>query len=134
MEPHRQGYPLSTSPIGRSEHGMTLIGMLIVIALVGMLGLAVIKIVPLYLERMRITAVLNDSRAELSSGPISATSLRGSLDSRFYVENVDLERDELQISREGEGYEIHVKKELRAPYFGGLWFLILVDEKIEIAQ
>jgi hypothetical protein len=113
---------------------MTLIGMLIVIALVGMLGLAVIKIVPLYLERMRITAVLNDSRAELSTGPVSATSLRSSLNSRFYVENVDLERDELQITREGDGYEVRVQKELRTPYLGGLWFLILVDEKIEIAQ
>jgi Tfp pilus assembly protein FimT len=134
MEPYRQGNRLIAHPARRAQRGITLIGLLFVVALVGLLGLAAVKIAPLYIERMRIGSVLADLQTELNTGTTTAAAIRSSLESRLYIENVEIEDDDVEISREGEGYRVRVNKELRTPYLADLWFLVVVDEQIEIAQ
>lgn len=135
MESHRTGDRL----IGRSRHGqtgITLIGFLLVAALVGFLGLAVIKIVPLYLEKMRIGTVLSDLQDELGSGGNTPASIKNALDNQFYIEALsDLTASEYKIERSNSGgYTVSINREARAPFFADLYFVVVIDEQVEISR
>ena len=52
----------------RRQAGITAIGFLLLAAIFGGIGLAVMKIVPLYMEKIRIGTVLEDLQVELAAG------------------------------------------------------------------
>lgn len=116
------------------QSGMTLIGFLVLAIVVGIVGLAVLKIVPLYLERMKIDAVLVDVEQELAIGGNSVQTIRNALNNRLYIEAVTVEASEMDIKREGEGYTVRIDKQLREPFLADLWFVLMIERQIEIAR
>ena len=135
MESNRSEHQLKRHPRARKQTGITLIGFVLLAAVFGTVGLAVLKIVPLYMERMRITRVLEDLQEELATGGNSAQSIKIALDSRMYVENLSrLEPDELEITRTGEGFLVHVNRESRTSFLADLYFVIAIDDQIEISR
>ena len=135
MESHRARNRLTGQPLACRQGGITLIGLLMVVAFIGVIGLAVIKIVPLYMEKMRIGTVLSDLQEELGAGGNSPASIRVALNNQFYVESLrDLQPDEVKIERKGEGYSIQINREARAPFFGDLYFVVVIDEQVEISR
>lgn len=133
MESNRAGHRLRAAP-PRREAGITLIGLAFLVAVFGAIGLAVLKIVPLYLERMKIMTVLEDVRTELGTGGNTVQGIRYALDNRFYIESVTVERSEVDVVREGEGYAVRIDKELREPFFADLWFVVVIDEEVQISR
>jgi len=133
MESNRKRHRVTAVPM-RRQSGITVIGFVLLAAIFGAIGLAVLKIVPLYLEKMRVKTVLEDVRDELSVGQNSVQSIRLALEARFYVENLSIPRDEIEISRVGEGYLIHVKREARASFIADLSFVVDIDQQIEITR
>lgn len=134
MESNRQGYPVMRPVSRRRQSGITVIGFLILAAIFGAIGLAVLKIVPLYLEKMRITRVLDDVRTEMTAGTNSIQSIRLALNARFYVENLTIPANEILIAREGEGYTVRVVREARAPFVADLSFVVDIDQQVEIGR
>jgi hypothetical protein len=133
MESDRTGHSMRRSS-PRRQAGVTVIGFLLLAAVFGAIGLAVLKIVPLYLEKMRVRTVLEDLQTELSSGTNSVQSIRLALEARLYVENLRIPREEVQIAREGEGYVIRIDREARAPFIADLSFVVDIDEQIELGR
>lgn len=131
MESHRQEYPVSAR---HREAGITVIGFLLLAVIFGLIGFAIIKIVPLYMERMRVQTVLEDLKDELSGASNTALSIRQALDARFYVENLDVPREEIAISRSGNGWLIQITREARAPFIADLSFVVDIDEQIELGR
>lgn len=135
MESNRTGNRLSRSSMPRRQSGITLIGMLLLAAVFGIVGLAVLKIVPLYMQKMRVETVLEDLQVELASGGNTAQSIRIALEQRFYVENLPpLDSSELEIARSSEGYSVTVNRESREPFLADLYFLVAINEQVEIAR
>jgi len=119
----------------KRQSGITLIGFLLLAAVFGVVGLAGMKIVPLYLEKMSVGTVLEDLQNELATGGNTIQTIKIALDSRFYVENLPpLQSNEFEIRREGEGYSLTINRESRAPFLADLYFVVAIDEQIEIAR
>ena len=134
MESHWTGNRL-IGPSRRRQGGLTLIGFLLVAAFVGFIGLAVIKIVPLYMQKMRIDTVLSDIKDELSTGGNTPASIKNSLDDHFYIEALkDLTADEYKIERSTNGFTVTINREARAPFFADLYFVVVIDEQVEISR
>lgn len=135
MESNRTRNQLTRLPRKRRQAGITLIGFLLLAAVFGSFGFAILKVVPLYMESMRIDRVLRDLQEELATGGNTARGIELALDSRFYVENLEgLEGDELEIVREGEGYTVKVNRESRALFLDDLYFVVMIDRQVEIAR
>jgi Tfp pilus assembly major pilin PilA len=135
MEPNRTGNQLIRSPRGSRQRGITVIGFLLLAVVFGVVGLAVLKIVPLYMEKMRVGTVLSDLQSELATGGNTAQGIRIALEQRMYVENLrPLTANELNITREGEGYTVHVSRESREPFLADLFFVVVIDEQVEISR
>ena len=135
MESHRHGNRLIGRPRKRRQAGITLIGFLLLAAVFGTVGLAVLKIVPLYMEKMRVNTVLEDLQEELGTGGNSIPAIMNALNSRFYIENLkELTADEVDIVRQGEGFMVTVNRESRASFLADLYFVVVINEQVEISR
>jgi hypothetical protein len=118
----------------RREAGITVIGFLLLAVVFGMIGFAIIKIVPLYMQRMRVQTVLEDLQTELSGGANTATSIRQELTDRFYIENLRVPREEIAVTRSGDGWLVRVQREARSSFIADLSFVVDIDEQIELSR
>jgi hypothetical protein len=133
MEPNRTTYRVSAGSRCR-QAGMTAIGFLFIALVFGLIGLAGLKITPLYLQKMRLEAVLSDMEQEMRGSGKSAQGVRLELESRLYVEGLQVPRENVSIRQVRDGYQVHVQQENRTPFLADLWFLVMVDEQVEIGR
>ena len=135
MESDRKGCALNVRRPRHREAGITVIGFLLLAVVFGVIGFAIIKIVPLYMQRMRVQTVLEDLQQELAGGDTNTgSSIRLALEARMYVENLKIPREEIAIAREGDGWLVHVTHEARASFLADLSFALDIDEQIEIGR
>jgi hypothetical protein len=134
MGPNRTKYRLGRVEDIRRQRGITVLGFMILAGIFGAIGLAGLKITPLYLQKMRLEAVLDDVARELPGSGKGPQGIRLELESRFYIEGVKVPRQNVDIRQSRAGYEIHVQHENRTPFLADLWFVVVIDETVEIAR
>ena len=133
MEPHRHGHRMSRST-RHAQAGITALGLLILGSLVGVVGLAVMKVTPMYIKNMRMTTILNDVKNEMSGQAATPQGIRNELFRRFSVEDIDLGNDEVKIAQSKNGYSLRVQFENRAPYVADIYLVVAYDEQVEITR
>jgi hypothetical protein len=117
-----------------SQAGITALGLLILAMLVGVVGLAALKLTPMYIKNMRISTILEDVGRELSGQNANPQSIRNELTRRFIVEDIRLTSDELKITQSKGGYSLRVQYEERAPYVADIYLLVAYDKQVEITR
>lgn len=133
MESYRQGHRLTVAARSR-QAGITVLGFLLLAALFGVVGLAAIKLVPMYLQNMRLSTVLDDVEMELSGQGATPANIQHELDRRFAVEGIRLPRDHVKITQGKSGYQVRIQYENRALYVADLWLLVAFDKQVEIKR
>jgi len=123
-------------PVARDrQRGITFLGLLILAALVGVVGLAAMKVTPMYIMNMRLSKSLDDTAAEFNrDGGATIQGIQTSLAKRFDIEQVDLPKDAIKIAPSKSGYSVRITFENRAPYVANLWLLVLFDKSVEIKK
>ena len=80
---HNQGSKALRPGSGRSalrrEGGMTTLGMIIIIALVGVFAFAGIRLTPVYLNYMKVLGVINGVQDEFDGANASRSAIRSSI-------------------------------------------------------
>ena len=123
-----------TAATRHSQAGITALGFLILALLVGVVGLAVVKLTPIYIKNMRMSQVLNDVRDELAGQGSTAVTIRNEFSRRFAIEDIRLARDALQITQSKYGYAVRVQYEERAPYIADIYLMVAFDKQVEITR
>jgi len=117
-----------------AQKGMTTLGMMIVLAIVASAGYAGFQLFPFYMEHFKIVQVLADVKKGLDGQNPTTTEVRKSLQSRLYIEAVQLPLDEFTISRGKVGILLEAAYEKRAPYIGNVYLVTVFDESVEIVR
>jgi hypothetical protein len=133
MESHRQGRRLITAPRSR-QRGITFLGLMILAVLVGVVGLACIKVVPMYVMDLKLSKALEGISEDLNGKEVSAQSIQYALAKRFSVEDVNLPKDSIKVAPSKNGYAVRIQYENRAPYLGDVWLMIVYDKTVEIKK
>ena len=133
MESHRQGHRMTAST-RHSQAGITALGLLILALLVGVVALAVMKVTPMYIKKMRMTTILDDIQQELSGGAATPQAIRNELARRFSVEDINLDVDAFKITQSKNGYSLRVQYEDRAPYVADIYLVLAYDKQVEITR
>ena len=79
-----------------SQAGITALGFLILAILVGVVGLGVMKVVPMYIKNMRMDTILAGIQKEMSGQGANPQSIRYALAKRFSVEDIHMDADKIQ--------------------------------------
>ena len=133
MESHRQGRRLVTAPRSR-QRGITFLGLLILAVLVGVVVLAGIKLVPMYINDMKLSKALEGIPEELNGKEVTIQSIQYALYKKFSVEDINLPKDSIKVAPSKNGFALRVQYENRAPYVGDIWLMIVFDKTVEIKK
>jgi hypothetical protein len=132
MESHRQGNRVTTC-VRHRQDGITVIGFLIIASLFGVVGLGALKLVPMYMQNMRLSTILEDMQSEFNGEP-TPVGIQRELYKRFAVEGINLPADNIKINQGKNGYQVRIQYENRAPYVADVWLLVAFDKQVEIRR
>lgn len=133
MESNRLGGRMTT-PARHAQAGITALGFLILATLVGVVGLAVMKVTPMYIKNMRMNTILADVEREMSGQNATPQGIRNELARRFSVEDINLDIDALKITQSKNGYTLRVAYEERASYVADIYLMVAYDKQVEIRR
>ena len=133
MESYRQGHRVMGTPLPHRQAGVTALGFLILATLVGVVGLAAIKVTPMYIKNMRMTTILENIQRELNGQSPSPVSIRQAFGKQFSVNDVnDVDIEAIKITQNKDGYAVRVQYENRAPYVADIYLVVAYDKQVEI--
>lgn len=120
--------------MNRNQHGITLLGFLIVLIVVGIFAFVAMRLFPVYTEFLSVRSDMQEVADQPGSSNISLSEVRKSLDKRFYisyVESVDL-KEHVKLERTGNVQKLTVAYEVRKPLAYNLDFVAKFEHSVEM--
>ena len=118
------------------QSGMTFLGLLVLIVVVGSWVYAAMRVVPLYLNYMKVAGTLEKVRDEYDSNPGTTESMiRYAIQRHFDIEMVNEEvfsYDDVTIKKAGGNFKLTAAYEDTAPFVANIYFLVAFDKTVEI--
>ena len=117
------------------QQGITLFGLIALLIVLGLLGFAGLKLVPIYLEQMKIAGILNDVKFALDGQSPSLQVIKSEINKRLNIEMVrdmDTRAKDFKITKSANGYMLHAKYERRTPYLANIYLVVTFDRSVEI--
>lgn len=117
------------------QQGMTFLGILVLVIVVGAWVYAGIRLVPKYLEYMRVAATLEKVRDEYDSNPgTTEFMLRKAVERHFDIEMVEIiTSNDIQIKKEGGTFTMRAAYDDTVPLVSNISFLVEFDKTVEVA-
>jgi len=115
----------------KKSSGMTLIGFIFVLMIVGLFAYAGFKLVPHYVEFEGVKDSMKTLQKQWGGG--SPAQIRKDLDRIFYTSYVDsVKPQHVKVVRGNGGYVVTVKYDVREPFIGNLDFLMHFQNQVTL--
>ena len=116
------------------QRGMTFLGILVLVVVVGGWVYAGIRLVPKYLEYMRVAETLEQVRDEFDSNPGSTEfMIRKAIERRFDIEMVEvITSTDVEIDKDGGAFNVRASYEDTVPLVANVSFLVEFDKSVVI--
>lgn len=115
------------------QRGVTFIGLLMILALLGVLGYAGIRLVPVYLNYMKIARTLQQVAQEFKGENPDQGKIRTALDRHWTIEDIsEVSVKDIEIKKEGDGVAMHVGYDHTVPYIGNVSLTASFDKTVNI--
>lgn len=117
------------------QRGATFLGMLIIVAIIGVAVYAGIRLTPLYFEYMAVVRAMDQTAKEFSGDAVSPQMLRTSLDRRWTVEDINsIEPKDIEIKKTGKGYTMRAEYRAEAPFVANVSLVVDFDKTVDVSQ
>jgi hypothetical protein len=113
--------------------GMTFIGILCILALVGVIAYAGIRLVPVYLNYMKIARTLDVTATEFKGENPDVGGMRRSLEHHWIIEDpsaVDVK--DIEITKDDSGVSMHVAYDDAVPYLANVSLSVHFDKTVKV--
>jgi len=118
------------------QSGMTFLGLLVLIVVVGSWVYAAIRVVPMYLNYMKVASTLEKVRDEFDSNPgTTDIMIRRAIEKHFDIEMVDeaaFGTKDVVIRKEGGIFKVRAAYDDTRPFVANIYFLTSFDKTVEI--
>jgi Tfp pilus assembly protein PilE len=117
------------------QRGMTFLGIVTILAILGFAIYAAIRVVPVYLEYMEVSRAMEQVRDEHAAIETSAQMIRNSLERRWDVEDITgLNWTDVSIKKTSEGFEVRSAYAVEKPLISNLYLLVKFDKTVIVPQ
>jgi Domain of unknown function (DUF4845) len=114
------------------QRGITFIGLLFILALVGLPVFAVIKLVPVYLNYMAVSRTMESLRTEFKGTP-DLGGIRRSLDRHWNIDDVTtLQTKDIEITKDEGVVIVHAAYDDKVSYIGNISLVASFDKTVRI--
>ncbi|NNF16031.1 MAG: DUF4845 domain-containing protein [Gammaproteobacteria bacterium] len=119
-----------------NQKGMTMIGWVVVIAIILLLALGGLRLLPVYLEYFKIDSVLRDlSLRDNSETRVTPKSINEYLQKRFDVEGINvIQPSEISIKREDSVFLVKADYDHVVAFIGNVNFLVEFEKEVKVAR
>ena len=119
----------------KSQQGMTAIGWIIVLGLIGFFVLLALRMTPAYLEYMTVKASLESLQNEPGITEKTAPEIRSMLSKRFDVNDVkNVTGKDVQIENQGGRLSVWVDYEVRVGVLGNVDAVMSFAHDVEVVR
>ena len=116
----------------QQQRGATLIGMIVIIAILGFGLYAAIRLTPMYIEYMAVARALEQTAKE-HDATTTVGELRKSLDRRWAIEDIkSIDFKEIEIKRAGGGYAMRAWYRAEAPFVANVSLVVDFDKTVNV--
>ena len=116
-----------------SQRGMTAIGWVLVLMLIGFVTMIVLKLVPIYLDGFNVTSVVEGLETERGIGTKPPGEIQKLILRRMDVNMVDgVTKDDIYITRGKGNLTIEVDYEVREKLFGNLDVVVSFNKSVTV--
>ena len=114
----------------RRQQGMTTMGVVILVAFVGIFAFAAIRLVPVYLNYMKVASVVSGVVQEFDGAGATSNMIRRSISNRFDIEMVsEIKSKDVTVTKVSGGYEVAAVYSHKAPFIANISFVVDFDER-----
>lgn len=127
---------VSKAMIGKSRQaGITTLGMIILVAFIGVFAFAGIRLTPVYLNYMKIAGALNGVHEEFDGKSPSRSAILKSLSRRFDIESVgEIKARDVTVTQAAGGWEVAAVYDHSAPFIANVSFTVHFDKKVIVRR
>lgn len=123
---------MKTSLNRQKMQGLSIFTWLIVLAVGGLLLLATIRLVPVYLEYSSVRTVINNVITDSNTAMLSEHQIRDTIGKRFQVNRVEnISANEVDIKKDGTTIFIGVDYEVREPLIYNVGLIVTFKRDFE---
>ena len=117
----------------RHQHGMTFIGLACILALVGVIGYAVVRLIPVYLNYMKIARTMDMTATEVKGDNPDPGNIRRILDRHWQIEDpTAVAVKDIEITKDDTGVSMHVAYDDTVPYMGDVSLTVHFDKTVKV--
>jgi hypothetical protein len=114
----------------RHQTGMTTLGLIILVAFVGLFAFAGLRLTPVYLNYMKVVGVVDGVTAEFDGQGASRSAIRNSISRRFDIESVgEITIKDITVTAVDGGYEVAATYSHKSPFISNVSFLVDFDKR-----
>jgi hypothetical protein len=131
----RQQFTCPLHPLGmrRRQGGMTFIGVLCLLGLVGAIAYAGLRLVPLYLNYMKVVRSMEATASEFKSDNADPGAIRHALDKHWQIEDISsVESKEVEVVKDDGVVSMHVAYDDAAPYLANVSLSVHFDKTVKV--
>lgn len=118
-----------------AERGMTTLGLLILLVFVGIFLYAGVRLVPVYLEDLKISGTFKKLEEEFSGGATNKREIQKSIGKRFDVESVTvISSKDVKIRKTGRGYDVSIDYTNKQPFLFNVYLAADFSHKVSLER
>ena len=115
------------------QRGMTVIGMLCIVAMAGVLVYAGIRLVPVYLNYMKLARTMESAATEFKGESAGLDGVRKSLDRHWAIEDITaVDQKDIEITKDNGGLQMHVAYDDTVPYIANISLSVHFDKTVKV--
>jgi len=117
----------------RTQKGITLVGFVIILAIVGFFAFIIMRLFPVYSEYYGVLQAMKALQVEPGIASKTPEAIKELLDRKFYISYVtSVKKNNVKVTRKDGGYFVNVKYEVRGPLLYNLEYIATFDKTIQL--
>ena len=114
----------------REQTGMTTLGLTILVAFIGIFAFAALRLTPVYLNYMKVAAVVTGVQKEFDGVNATRGAIRSSISRRFDIESVsEITARDVKVTKVDGGHEVAATYSHKAPFVANISFIVDFDKR-----
>ena len=120
---------------GHRQRGITTLGMIILVAFIGLFVFAGIRLIPVYLNYFKVSGVVNGVFDEFDGQNANRAQIRNSISRRFEVESVGVIKSrDISVTTVDGGIEVSAKYDHTSPFIANISFTVHFDKTVLVRR
>ena len=119
----------------KRQAGMTTLGLIILVAFVGLFAFAGLRLTPIYLNYFKVVGVVEGVREEFDGNNATRAAIRSSISRRFDIESVGIiTAKDVKVRKVDGGYEVAATYSHKAPFISNVSFVVDFDKRVLVRR